>query len=348
AAGGGLGDRGVRCSGGATAAGRARGERRRRGGTVCRARGARRAARASRDAGRNRAAVGARAASAGARAAEQERSGTHRGARGRAHQRRRRGRSRADLGAGPDAEPRGPRGAPRRAGAGEPRGSQGRCEHRCRGGKPASARCVAGPSRGGSGSRGATHHCVGAAELAMAGLLPTAQVLAILASLVEERVGLHYPHAQRELLADKLVARAQEAGFVSLLDYYYFLRYDDPQQRELERLVEALLVHETYLFRELHSLEVAVDHAVVPVVESGRRARIWSAACATGEEAVSLAVLLAERGVLDRCELVASDISEEAVARARAGRYRARSLRRDGLALAERWLAREGDETVVP
>lgn len=182
----------------------------------------------------------------------------------------------------------------------------------------------------------------------MAGLLPTAQVLAILASLVEERVGLHYPHAQRELLADKLVARAQEAGFVSLLDYYYFLRYDDPQQRELERLVEALLVHETYLFRELHSLEVAVDHAVVPVVESGRRARIWSAACATGEEAVSLAVLLAERGVLDRCELVASDISEAAVARARAGRYRARSLRRDGLALAERWLAREGDEIVVP
>jgi chemotaxis protein methyltransferase CheR len=174
------------------------------------------------------------------------------------------------------------------------------------------------------------------------------QAIGILAALVEERVGLHYRHDEREILGDKLTMRAQDAGFESLLDYYYFLRYDDPDGAEMKRLVEALLVHETYLFRELRSLEVAIDHAVVPVIRRGRRARIWSAACASGEEPVSLAVLLAERQLLDRCEIVASDVSEAALERARRGRYRGRSLRSEGLELASRWLRREGDEIVVP
>jgi chemotaxis protein methyltransferase CheR len=182
----------------------------------------------------------------------------------------------------------------------------------------------------------------------MADSMPSPQVLAILAAIVEERAGLHYRLDERELFAYKALAQARAAGFGSLLDYYYFLRYDDPHGSEMTRLVEALLVHETYLFRELRSLEVAIDHAVVPVVRSGRRARVWSAACATGEEPVSIAVLLAERQLLEHCEIVASDLSRAALERARQGRYRGRSLRHDGLSLAERWFAREDDELVVP
>jgi chemotaxis protein methyltransferase CheR len=161
-------------------------------------------------------------------------------------------------------------------------------------------------------------------------------------------VGLHWRSDERDLFAGKVMVRAQDAGFESLLDYYYFLRYDDPQGREMKRLVEALVVQETYLFRERRSLEVAIDHSVVPVVRGGRRARIWSAACASGEETVSLAVLLAERGLLDRCELIGSDVSDLALERARRGRYRSRSLRNDGHELAARWLVREGEEIVVP
>ena len=177
---------------------------------------------------------------------------------------------------------------------------------------------------------------------------PSPQVLALFAALVEERVGLCYRLQDRGLLAEKLLGQMQETGFDSLLDYYYFLRYDDPRGEETTRLLDALLVHETYLFRELRSLEVAVDHVVVPAVHRGERARVWSAGCATGEEAVSLAVLLAERQVLERCELLATDVSERVLEHARRGRYRGRSLRGDGVALAERWLERDGDELVVP
>lgn len=182
----------------------------------------------------------------------------------------------------------------------------------------------------------------------MAHPAPSPPVVAIFAAMIEEQVGLCYRLAEQPLLAEKLRTCMARAGFDSLLDYYYFLRYDDPHGEQMTRMLESLLVHETYFFRELHSLEVAIDHVVMPVVQRGERARVWSAACATGEEAFSLAVLLAEREVLDRCEIIGSDVSRVALARAREGRYRGRSLRGDGLAHAARWLERDGEHITVP
>ncbi|RYZ66760.1 MAG: protein-glutamate O-methyltransferase CheR, partial [Proteobacteria bacterium] len=49
----------------------------------------------------------------------------------------------------------------------------------------------------------------------------SAPVFSILSSLVDERAGLHYGLLDKDVLQDKASARAQEAGFSSLLDYYY-------------------------------------------------------------------------------------------------------------------------------
>jgi chemotaxis protein methyltransferase CheR len=178
--------------------------------------------------------------------------------------------------------------------------------------------------------------------------LPSSHVHALIAGLVETRTGLHYREQERELFVDKTTDHARERGYDSLLEYYYHLRYDDEGPRELDRLVEALLVHETYFFREQRALAMVVDRIVMPALARGRRPRIWSAACASGEEPLSVAMLLAERGVLDRCEILATDVSETSIARAKAARYRPRSLRGEGVELAERYLRRERDEWVAP
>jgi chemotaxis protein methyltransferase CheR len=170
----------------------------------------------------------------------------------------------------------------------------------------------------------------------------------LIAALVEQRAGLHYGAQERELFRQRLDDYIADCGFDSLLDFYYHLRYDAAGAAELDRLIEALLVHETYFFRELGALTAAIDHVVVPAIASYGRGRIWSAACATGEEPLSIAMLLAERGLLDRCEIVASDISERALERLREGRYRPRSLRGEGIALAQRWLRCEADEIHAP
>ncbi len=163
-------------------------------------------------------------------------------------------------------------------------------------------------------------------------------VLTILQALIEERTGLHYRAGDVDLLEQKLVLRAQEAGFDSLLDYYYFLRYDSTSSAEMDALTEALVVGETYFFRELEQLEVLVRRLVRPLVETGARPRVWSAACASGEEPLSLAMLLAEEGLLGRVDLVASDISAAALARAQRGLFGPRSLREPVPPLAARWL----------
>ncbi|HEX4457620.1 MAG TPA: protein-glutamate O-methyltransferase CheR [Polyangia bacterium] len=153
------------------------------------------------------------------------------------------------------------------------------------------------------------------------------QVFAIFRGLVEEHSGLHYGPADLELFAEKVSARAIDEGFESLLDYYYFLRYDDGGKDELERLLEALVVNETYFFREREQLEWVVDHLLVPRVQRGQRPRIWSAACATGEEPLTLAMLLHERGYDDRVDIVASDLSQRVLDKAQQGLFSARSLR---------------------
>ncbi|MFT3776030.1 MAG: protein-glutamate O-methyltransferase CheR [Minicystis sp.] len=157
--------------------------------------------------------------------------------------------------------------------------------------------------------------------------LLSAPVLAILSGLVEEKIGLHHGDAERDLLRDKLLARASEAGFDSLLDYYYYLRYDPESAAELDALVDALVVNETYFFREVEPIQTVVRDVVRPLCAAGATPRIWSAACSTGEEPFSLAMILAGAGLLDRVEIIASDVSPRALARARAGQFSARALR---------------------
>ncbi|MBC8132176.1 MAG: protein-glutamate O-methyltransferase CheR [Deltaproteobacteria bacterium] len=173
------------------------------------------------------------------------------------------------------------------------------------------------------------------------------QVFSILSSLVAERAGLHFDTTHLSTFADKVSIRVYESGFTSFIDYYYFLRYDPAGEAELQDLVEALVIGETYLFRELAPLETLVSRFVVPAIGCGRRVRIWCAACATGEEPHTLALILASRGILDEVEIVGSDINRTALARARQGRFTHRALRQEVPAFAAPWLQVTEDRVIV-
>jgi chemotaxis protein methyltransferase CheR len=168
------------------------------------------------------------------------------------------------------------------------------------------------------------------------------RVIELLSALVEERTGISYEARDHEIFADKLLARAGEVGFESALDYYYFLRYDTASAAEFEALVEALVVTETYFFREAAPLRAVVDQFLVPAARRGERPRVWSAACASGDEPLTLAMMLDEAGVLPLTDIVASDLSLRAHRLARERGFGPRSLR--GLPVeARRWMRIEGD-----
>jgi chemotaxis protein methyltransferase CheR len=163
------------------------------------------------------------------------------------------------------------------------------------------------------------------------------QVFTILGNIIEERSGLQFRNGDLELLRGKVLPRAQEMGFESLLDYYYFLRYDPLGRAELDLLIETLVVHETYFFREADQLRQVVREMSAC---EGRNFRIWCAGCASGEEAITLQIMLAEAGLLDHVQILASDISQRALGRARRGEYAANALRALPGNVPERWLKR--------
>ncbi|MBK9261325.1 MAG: protein-glutamate O-methyltransferase CheR [Polyangiaceae bacterium] len=179
----------------------------------------------------------------------------------------------------------------------------------------------------------------------------TPQLYAIFNALIEERLGIHYGPRDMDLFGSKVTVRAADAGFDSLLDYYYFLRYDPAGAEEFDALVDALVVGETYFFRELEPLVVIIRDLVTRIRngQTEHRPRIWSAACSTGEEPYTVAILLAEHDMLDKVDIVASDISARAIQRAKAGEFGSRALREHAPIpdFARPWITRDGDRVIV-
>lgn len=112
-------------------------------------------------------------------------------------------------------------------------------------------------------------------------------------------------------------------------------------------IVDVLLNQETSFFRDAGVIELAADALAARIVaDPARRPRLWSAGCSLGQEAYSLAILLAERGQV--ADIVATDVSERAVARARAARYSQFEIQR-GLSVHRmlKWFAQDGDDWVA-
>jgi chemotaxis protein methyltransferase CheR len=141
---------------------------------------------------------------------------------------------------------------------------------------------------------------------------------------------LFYESHQFDQVADRLAPLVLARGLTSFMDYYYLLKYSDDSGEWL-RVMDALAVQETYFWREIDQIRAVVNH-VIPRIEAGLKGRplkIWSAPCASGEEPLTIAMVLEESGWFDRLaiEIVGSDASPAAIAKATAGRYGGRSFR---------------------
>lgn len=86
------------------------------------------------------------------------------------------------------------------------------------------------------------------------------------------------------------------------------------------RFVSAITISVTSLFRDPPFYAALREH-VIPVLKALPFIRIWHAGCATGEEVYSLAILLQEEGLLEKCRIYATDINESVLKIARLGIY---------------------------
>lgn len=141
------------------------------------------------------------------------------------------------------------------------------------------------------------------------------------------RTGLSFA-PNRYPQAEEGIRRAmQRAGVADLDRYGQLLRTSNV---DLDDLVGELTVRETYFFRHPELFE-AVREEVLPRLADARDPRsplrVWSAGCAGGEEAYSLAILFEEEEMLRCTSILATDISQDALAQAHTATYTRRSLR---------------------
>jgi len=151
--------------------------------------------------------------------------------------------------------------------------------------------------------------------------------------LVQERTGLLFGPRQREALAGGVWAAAGRAGCDGLEEYNGLLKATQTDSVLWDDLIGALTVGETYFFRDPAQFNALRRHILPEIIArhgDDRRLRIWSAACATGEEPYSIAILLcqllpdvARWNIL----ILGTDINKRALERAREGCYRPWSFR---------------------
>src|SRR5215470_760312 len=146
-----------------------------------------------------------------------------------------------------------------------------------------------------------------------------------LAALIAEATGNLVPDARLGFLAEMAARRAHATGARSVAGYVRALAAGE-LPREWESLIPLVTVKESYFFRAPQQFD-AIERQVLPRLVRARaaagRLRLWSAACARGEEPATLAMLLAEQPELAGWEwsILATDLDEEALAGARRGLY---------------------------
>jgi chemotaxis protein methyltransferase CheR len=172
----------------------------------------------------------------------------------------------------------------------------------------------------------------------------------LLRDFIHERFGLYFDASQRASLRARLAPRLALLGLLSFEAYYRYLRFAPEREEEEQRMVSHLTNNETYFFREQPQLNLFASHVLRSLKErksqeGDRRLQLLSAGCSTGEEALTLAMILFDSGQFFwgwDTRVTGLDVDGAALDKARRGLYHQNSLRAVTPPLFERHFVRDG------
>ena len=147
--------------------------------------------------------------------------------------------------------------------------------------------------------------------------------------LVYDHAGIALGDAKRELVRSRLLKRLRFLGLATFDEYYNLLEEQGDTGDELTHMLDAISTNKTDFFRENQHFEFLMSTVLPPLFDKvkrngSKRLRIWSAACSSGEEPYTLAMLLHEALAGDTAwdiKILATDISTRMLQKAREARY---------------------------
>jgi len=165
--------------------------------------------------------------------------------------------------------------------------------------------------------------------------------------ILRDRYATDFSHYKSATIDRRLSRRVELGGYADLEMYSQKLATDE---READSLYADLLIEVTDFFRDGEGFE-ALRREVVPrlieQMQSDRPIRVWVPGCASGEEAYSIAILIAEyartNGLDLNLKVIATDIHHRSLEAASAGRYSPSSVKKIPRELRDRYFVDEGD-----
>jgi len=147
----------------------------------------------------------------------------------------------------------------------------------------------------------------------------------MLASYISEYSGIKMPPTKKTMLEGRLRRRLRATGIATFAEYCRYLFDEDGLESEAIFLIDAVTTNKTDFFREANHFDV-LKNVIVPDLAEGGVAdlRIWSAACSTGAEPYTMAMVLeeaVEERQLRSYSVLATDLSTDVLASARKGIY---------------------------
>lgn len=122
----------------------------------------------------------------------------------------------------------------------------------------------------------------------------------------------------------RLTTLRMKHGFATFADYYQAL---DTNKTLLNEFLDRMTINVSEFWRNPQRWEVLQSRFLTEIAQNNTRLRIWSAACSTGEEPYTIAMILSEMGLLNRTSLLATDLDTGVLQKAQEGIYLERSLR---------------------
>lgn len=173
-----------------------------------------------------------------------------------------------------------------------------------------------------------------------------------LRKLIYEHSGIFFQENKKYVLESRLQTRLRERNCASYEEYCHLLKFDPWRDKELRTLFNLVTTNETFFYRDLPQLQAFTESVIPTIVEANRatsRIRLWSAACSTGDEPYTLAIMMLEHSALTNwsIDILGSDISETVLDTARRGIYGTYAVRNIPPALLKKYFVVEEGQYVL-
>ncbi len=161
---------------------------------------------------------------------------------------------------------------------------------------------------------------------------------------IKRKSGIDLSLYKEAQMKRRLISLYEKRGFTSFNGFFEGLSNNSELYYEF---LDRMTINVSEFYRNYKRWQVLEEKILPPLIEKNGNIRVWSAACSTGEEPYTLAMILSKLMPISKVKVLATDIDENVIARAKLGIYPERSLNEVPNDMRMKYFEKEGTNYVV-